>query len=79
MRITVDSPPDALPFTGLIAFTHAALKRRRRANSSAQEFGEVRTDVRVLYTSIRHDMQEYATNTLRKAERQQADLEIMHP
>ena len=79
MRISVDSPPDASPFTALIAFAHSSLKRRRRANSSAQDFGDVRTDVRSLYTGIRRDMQEYATNALRKADRQQSDLEIMYP
>jgi hypothetical protein len=55
MRITVDCPPDASPFTALIAFAHASLKRRRRAKSSAREFGDIRTDIRMLYASIRRD------------------------
>ena len=79
MRITRDSPPGAAPFTALVAFAHSSLIRRRRRNSSAQAFGDIRTDMRAIYRTIRQHMQEYAINAKRKATRLQSDLEIMYP
>lgn len=79
-----ESAPDAKPWTALVAETHAAIDRRRRANADALEgrnatWAALRTDIQHMYASVIAALRTQARHTKLAADEREDELQIMYP